>query len=66
MPEPGAERGPDPRPWHLVAAFAPIVLALLALAGLLLFHCARIGPPDTEVGGSNREETHGGTAMVCG
>ena len=42
MTEGDTERGPDPHRWHLVAAFAPIVLALLALCGLLLYHCARI------------------------
>ena len=31
--------GPNPKPWHFVVALAPIVLAALALGGLLWFHC---------------------------
>lgn len=42
MPEMDRRRGLDPKPWHLVAAFAPIALAVLALGGLLLFHCAKL------------------------
>ena len=31
--------GPNPKRWHFVVALAPIVLAALALGGLLWFHC---------------------------
>ncbi len=35
-----AAKGPEPTRRHFVLALAPIVLALLALGGLLWFHCA--------------------------
>ncbi|MDE2972850.1 MAG: hypothetical protein OXU35_11125 [Acidobacteriota bacterium] len=39
MNRPADARGPNPKRWHFVVALAPIVLAALALGGLLLFHC---------------------------
>ena len=35
---PAGEESRNPTRRHIVLAFAPIALALLALAGLLLFH----------------------------
>ena len=42
MNAPAQTGGPNPKRWHFVLAFAPIVLALLALGGLLWFHCGRV------------------------
>ena len=42
MSETPGDKEPTPGRWHFVLAFAPVVLALLALAGLASFHCARI------------------------
>lgn len=42
MNEPAGNGAPNPTRWHVVLAFAPIVLALLALGGLLWFHCGRV------------------------
>ncbi|MDE3261585.1 MAG: hypothetical protein OYL41_06305 [Acidobacteriota bacterium] len=39
MNRPAGTNGPNPKRWHFVVALAPIVLAALALGGLLLFHC---------------------------
>ncbi len=40
--DPEPEPRPLPRRLYVVLAFAPILLAGLALAGLILFHCARV------------------------
>ncbi len=40
--DPEREPRPLPRRLYLVLAFAPILLAGGALAGLILFHCARV------------------------
>ena len=39
MNGPADASGPNPKRWHFVVALAPIVLAALALGGLLVFHC---------------------------